>query len=1264
MSTRRERPSTSPADASAATPPTPAWRGFFRRRRATASALTVPTPTFSASAERLLGLGLLTAAVVFALAMLWPIMQHGYAAGGDDVVHMAYNHEAESILDHNKSLFGWSYLFGVGAPIFLFRPPLQYATVVGVHALLGGTISLSVIHKMTYVVFLGLYPASVYYLMRKLRLRPLMAAVAALFAVTPISMWGHTIDAYFRLGIAKQLIAIFLFPLAMGKVHGTVSQREPVLPAAFLVALCFLSHPYVPYCLLLVNAVYVFTVLLGVGWRAAWNASVRYALVWILAGGLLALYLAPFYTSPEIQALEFSSTWRHGFEVVCSTTAKTINHYFTGGIFDTTRWGVYGGGEWGWQNNSNTGRWPILTALSLVGIVVCVRQRRVFPFALLLSAFILSFLLFLGPDDLPILEHIPFQENFQYIHEIFLLDVFAICLAGIGGGAILAWVVDRSPAARLPPLAVTLVILLTALAVFMPWRDRWLVGGRIIRTTTFDTHRRQITEVARRTPVNADFDEMLTILRNPEHPGRFYGAPQGSASGQELFYFTILPGLCNRTDVICGFFSAEVAGANKTLIEQFRNEIPKSRNLIELLNVRYLIAATANRPALAPADAYADIVKQNRYWILWRVRDPFNHFDVLRTRPLAVVGDIEPWRVLNHHWLERFQVATAPASFPYLIRVGDPTALTRQLDPNEFSGLLVLGHDTHPSPAVLDALRAYQQNGGRLWTQRPIDGLTAERLPDANEIDYPALGTPSETSGVCLEAPAERERHTAEVTVSEDAFVLFKMAYYASWVAEVDGRRADLCELSPGFLGVRVPAGTHTVVFRYDGPNNRRHGVAITLAFLAAGILLTLLARVRIPALQRVAAWLRPDVPSVSPSSRLRALGIGAVWALVLVALAVLYVREQFLRIPIPVRPASGALMDTTDILLDWNAIDATGVVYDTQITDSGRSFDRLVYARGDIDTTAARKQRGLVPDSRYWWRVRSRIGRHVSPWSSPVSFRTMPDPRQASTGPWGIELACSASPAAQWPLTGHSNLPDGSYIHLRLYRDDTGQRIQSTAVRLIDGRFAGQLVAPAAGWPTNVPLSLHADFLMDDQTYPVTDTLTPSGANLATRPLDPDHVLLQGLTTSLELQGRRQDRAHSPGADQPADPARGLMLNLSAGFAPDGRLRVEGRTTFPNYTMAQVTITPAPMVDPLMQQTANVLNGAFTLDFEVPQAARYTITARISPDRQYESVRAVLGERGDVIAARRAPDSQPLLGLRHILPMGIVSNSIPAPTP
>ena len=83
------------------------------------------------------------------------------------------------------------------------------------------------------------------------------------------------------------------------------------------------------------------------------------------------------------------------------------------------------------------------------------------------------------------------------------------------------------------------------------------------------------------------------------------------------------------------------------------------------------------------------------------------------------------------------------------------------------------------------------------------------------------------------------ERHSGDVfeaglNAIRPAFALFRMTWHQNWKATVDGRETPTFMLSPGFIGVPVPAGTHRLQLRYQ-PDDWR----VTLAL--AGLLLALL---------------------------------------------------------------------------------------------------------------------------------------------------------------------------------------------------------------------------------------------------------------------------------------------------------------------------------------------------------------------------------------------------------------------------------------
>ncbi len=71
----------------------------------------VPLPLIPLHVENWLARGLLMVAVLFAYAIAAPLLDPGYISGGDDIIHMAYDHEVATMLEAEQRLYGWSYLY-------------------------------------------------------------------------------------------------------------------------------------------------------------------------------------------------------------------------------------------------------------------------------------------------------------------------------------------------------------------------------------------------------------------------------------------------------------------------------------------------------------------------------------------------------------------------------------------------------------------------------------------------------------------------------------------------------------------------------------------------------------------------------------------------------------------------------------------------------------------------------------------------------------------------------------------------------------------------------------------------------------------------------------------------------------------------------------------------------------------------------------------------------------------------------------------------
>ena len=60
------------------------------------------------------------------------------------------------------------------------------------------------------------------------------------------------------------------------------------------------------------------------------------------------------------------------------------------------------------------------------------------------------------------------------------------------------------------------------------------------------------------------------------------------------------------------------------------------------------------------------------------------------------------------------------------------------------------------------------------------------------------------------------EVYQAEFQALRPSFALFKMTWHANWKAYVDGMLQPTSMLTPGFIGVPISAGRHSLVMRYE----------------------------------------------------------------------------------------------------------------------------------------------------------------------------------------------------------------------------------------------------------------------------------------------------------------------------------------------------------------------------------------------------------------------------------------------------------------
>jgi len=179
----------------------------------------------------------------------------------------------------------------------------------------------------------------------------------------------------------------------------------------------------------------------------------------------------------------------------------------------------------------------------------------------------------------------------------------------------------------------------------------------------------------------------------------------------------------------------------------------------------------------------------------------------------AVVRRLEGergWRVLRQ--TEHVYLLENPAARPYLqaygrgvVVAGDVEALLEHLP-----GCLERGY----------ALVAGIEGKG-LWISAGQDGCGS--LPVLPEVGAQLAG-----------GPPVRDEIRVETDADSTFLLMVAESWYPHWRVEVDGEEAPLLRVNGGFLGAAVPAGEHTVRFRYQVPWYQVLGLAVSLATLLA----------------------------------------------------------------------------------------------------------------------------------------------------------------------------------------------------------------------------------------------------------------------------------------------------------------------------------------------------------------------------------------------------------------------------------------------
>ena len=451
-------------------------------------------------------------------------------------------------------------------------------------------------------LLLALWPIAVYCAATLLGWDRWTAAASA--AISPLIVsapgYGYEQGSYVwrGYGVYSQLWAMWLLPLAWALTWRAVRRGSQFAVAAAALALTIACHFITGYLALLTVGVWV--IVLGGGWlRRIGRAA-------LVAGG--SLLVASWVLVPLIADTKWttqSEYYKGTFYNDSYGARKVLGWLFSGRLFDD-------------------GRFPIITLLFYVGVILCIaRARRDLRARALLGAFALSLLLFFGRPTLgPLLDVLPGFRDVQIHRFIVGVHLAGIFLAGVG----IAWLgqgafglMRRVPVGRYAVAAGAACVVFGIGALVPAWAER----------ASYDRHGADLIRQQRATDATDGrrLDDLVAIVKR-RGGGRVYAGLRGNW-GREytVGYVPVYAWLADRDIDAIGFTFRTIASLSTDVEAAFDETNPAE---YEMFDVRYVILPSDRRPGV-PAKLLASSGRHR----LWQVRTSGYLQVVDRAPPLA-----------------------------------------------------------------------------------------------------------------------------------------------------------------------------------------------------------------------------------------------------------------------------------------------------------------------------------------------------------------------------------------------------------------------------------------------------------------------------------------------------------------------------------------------------------------------------------------------------------------------------------------------------
>lgn len=549
-------------------------------------------------------------ALLSAMALL-PELTVPVPSNNDDATHfLLIKRASEVIAGGGNPLDFWVSNLELGMPWFEYYQPLPALAVAVLHRFFFGAIDVLTLFNAARYLLLVLFPATVFWSMRRMG-ASLPAAGVAAAAATLISgnfRYGFEYESYTwrGFGMFTQLCAMHLSFIAIALLDRALRTGRGMVVAAIVLALLAMTH--LIYIYMMVFTAVLLTVRAVRSRRQFIVPFVRLAAMGAPALALSAWLWLPFLTtkaflgiSPYLQREKYDS---YG--------APTVLGWLAGGdLLDHDRL-------------------PVLTLFLAIGLVAAAVTRSALA-RTVVGGLILWLVLYSGRPTLGgLVDLLPLHEGLLMHRFIGSVDIFALMLIGLGGGWL--WdLVHRSSHAQRLVLAAPLMLILLTPAIFERASFHGLSASWM--RTTLDA-------------IHADADAAQVIAYLHEHAeGRVFA---GLRSGWgKTMDFSIPFNSVRFSDVLMfeGFDLVAAPNSSLTLNADLVWDLDDARaDQRELLDVRYEV-----RPAGLAAPAFLQRVFSTAKYVVYRAPSPSNAVYASFARTFAVTTQTALF-ALNRPW--------------------------------------------------------------------------------------------------------------------------------------------------------------------------------------------------------------------------------------------------------------------------------------------------------------------------------------------------------------------------------------------------------------------------------------------------------------------------------------------------------------------------------------------------------------------------------------------------------------------------------------